>query len=61
MDDSKKTVNKIEWREAATGGLYLGIVYAVLSIATLYLRNNQQVVSIISAISFFSVAGFLFV
>ncbi len=60
MDDSKKTVNKIEWREAATGGLYLGIVYAALSIATLYLQNNQQIVSIISAISFFSVAGFLF-
>ena len=60
MDDSKKILNKIEWREAATGGLYLGIVYAALSIATRYLQANQQIVSVISAISFFSVAGFLF-
>ncbi len=60
MDDSKKILNKIEWREAATGGLYLGIVYAALSIATRYLQANQQLVSVISAVSFFSVAGFLF-
>ena len=60
MDDSKKILNKIEWREAATGGLYMGVVYAALSIATRYLQANQQIVSVISAISFFSVAGFLF-
>ena len=60
MDDSKKILNKIEWREAATGGLYMGVIYAALSIATRYLQANQQIVSVISAISFFSVAGFLF-
>lgn len=60
MDDSKKILNKTEWREAATGGLYLGVVYAALSIATRYLQANQQLVSVISAVSFFSVAGFLF-
>ena len=60
MDDSKKILNKIEWREAATGGLYMGVVYAALSIASRYLQANQQIVSVISAISFFSMAGFLF-
>lgn len=53
--------NQTAWREAATGGLYMGLTYAILSIAGYMMRAHTGVASLTNALSFFSVAGFLYV
>lgn len=56
----EKNLSRIGWREAATGGLYAGLVYAALSIVGQLGRSTAAVGSIAGAVSFFSLAGFLY-
>ena len=56
----EKNLSRTEWREAATGGLYAGLAYALLTIAAHAGRSMPGLVTILNAVSFFSFAGFLY-
>ena len=56
----EKNLSRTEWREAATGGLYAGLAYALLTIAAHASRSMPGLVTILNAVSFFSFAGFLY-
>lgn len=56
----EKSFNSIAWREAATGGFYMGLTYAILAIAGHLMRSHTGVASLAGALGFFSIAGFLY-
>lgn len=56
----EQNMNKTIWREAATGGLYLGLVYAALSVAAHFGKSLSGVATLCNALCFFSIAGFLY-
>ncbi len=56
----EQNLNKTLWREAATGGLYLGLVYAALSLAAHFGKSVSGVASLCNALCFFAIAGFLY-
>ena len=60
MKDMERSLSRTEWREAATGGLYAGLAYALLTIAAHAGRSMPGLVTILNAVSFFSFAGFLY-
>ena len=39
----EKSFNSIAWREAATGGFYMGLTYAILAIAGHLMRSHTGV------------------
>lgn len=52
----EKSFNSIAWREAATGGFYMGLTYAILAIAGHLMRSHTGVASLAGALGFFSIA-----
>ena len=60
MKDMQRSLSRTEWREAATGGLYAGLAYALRTIAAHAGRSMPGLVTILNAVSFFSFAGFLY-
>ena len=55
MKDMERSLSRTEWREAATGGLYAGLAYALLTIAAHAGRSMPGLVTILNAVSFFSI------
>lgn len=54
------SLKNIAWREAATGGLYMGLVYAVLGIVGYVGRSHLVLASLINVLTFFAVGGLLY-
>ena len=52
MKDMERSLSRTEWREAATGGLYAGLAYALLTIAAHAGRSMPGLVTILNAVSF---------
>ena len=60
----RSELNKITWREAATGGLYTGVGYAVLMIGAYLIQAQTQSQTALSqtieVVNFFLLAGLLY-
>ena len=53
----EKSFNSIAWREAATGGFYMGLTYAILAIAGHLMRSHTGVASLAGALGCLLAAG----
>ncbi|MDD3107861.1 MAG: DUF4199 domain-containing protein [Alistipes sp.] len=55
-----QNLKALAWREAATGGFYLGVLYAILEIAGFLLRTHTSIAALINMLHFFALGGFLY-
>lgn len=55
----EKELNKMAWKEAATGGLYLGLAYVALYYVGYFVRT-PGIGAAVNAVTFFTIAGFLY-